>query len=68
MVSEGMTVMAEIGLFGTHLGTFLGCDPTGRTIRWPGAARYQLDATGEHIMSESFFYDSAGLMAQIEPA
>jgi steroid delta-isomerase-like uncharacterized protein len=67
MVSHGSTVMVEIELVGTHLGPFLGCQPTGDAIRWPGAARYELDATGTQIVAESFFYDSAGLMAQLDP-
>ncbi|MGH2594524.1 MAG: ester cyclase [Actinomycetota bacterium] len=66
MVAEGSTVMAEIELVGTHDGPFLGCAPTGRIISWPGAVRYELSATGEEIVAESFFYDSVGLMAQLE--
>ena len=68
IVSQGMTVMAEIELVGTHLGSFLGCAPTGRTVRWPGAVRYELSDSGDEIVQESFFYDSPGLMAQLDPA
>ncbi len=68
MVSQGATVMAEIELVGTHLGPFLGCEPTGRAIRWPGAARYELSEAGDEIVTESFFYDSHGLFAQLRPA
>ena len=59
--------MAEIELVGTHDGAFLGCAPTGRTIRWPGAVRYELSPSGDEIVAESFFYDSVGLMAQLDP-
>lgn len=65
MVSSGHTVMAEIDLVGTHDGPFLGCEPTGRTIRWPGAVRYELSLSDDEIVAESFFYDSVGLMAQL---
>jgi predicted ester cyclase len=68
MVSHGSTLMAEIELVGTHLGPFLGCEPTGGTIYWLGAARYELNGTNEEIIAESFFYDSAALMAQLDPA
>ncbi|MGH2595438.1 MAG: ester cyclase [Actinomycetota bacterium] len=66
MVSGDHTVMAEIELVGTHDGPFLGCEPTGRAIRWPGAVRYELSPSGDEIVAESFFYDSVGLMAQLE--
>jgi len=55
MVSDEHTVMAEIELVGTHDGAFLGCEPTGRAIRWPGAVRYELSPSGDEIVSESFF-------------
>jgi predicted ester cyclase len=66
MVSSGHTVMAEIELVGTHDGPFLGCEPTGKAISWPGAVRYELSASGDEIVAESFFYDSVGLMAQLD--
>ena len=68
MVGDGSTVMTEIELIGTHLGQYLGCPPTGATIRWRGACRYEVDPPSGEIVHESFFYDPAGLLAQLRPA
>lgn len=51
----------------SHLGSFLGRAPTGRSIRWPGVACYELDNDCRRIFTESFFYDSASLLAQLDP-
>ena len=68
LVGKGSTVMTEIELVGTHRGPFLGCEPTGRIIRWPGAAHYEVNGAGDKIVSESFFFDSAGLVEQLRQA
>lgn len=65
MVSRGSTVMAELDLVGTHQGPYLGCEPTGRTIRWPTAVLYELDAEATEIRREAYHYDSARLPAQL---
>jgi steroid delta-isomerase-like uncharacterized protein len=67
MVGDGSTVMTEIELIGTHLGSYLGCPPTGATIHWRGASRYEIDPASGEIVHESFFYDPAGLLAQLRP-
>jgi steroid delta-isomerase-like uncharacterized protein len=67
MVGDGSTVMTEIELIGTHLGPYLACPPTGATIRWRGASRYEVDPANGEIVHESFFYDPAGLLSQLRP-
>ena len=66
MIGEGSTVMTEIELVGTHRRPFMGCEPTGRIIRWPGAAHYETNDAGDQIVSESFFYDSVGLVERLK--
>lgn len=53
MVGCGSTVMAELDLVGTHRGPYLGCEPTGRTIRWPTAVLYELDAEAKSCTSHA---------------
>lgn len=65
MVADGNTVMAELDLLGSHQGKYLGYQPTGNRIEWSTAVLYELNEEGDQIVREAYYYDSAGLLAQL---
>jgi steroid delta-isomerase-like uncharacterized protein len=56
-------VVVEFDLLGTHLGTFVGFDPTGRTFRCRMAAIFEFD--GDRIVCERIYFDAATLLRQL---
>jgi len=54
-------VAVELGLEGTHRGTFLGYKPTGRRIRWRACAVYSVDEGLGVVNTETYYYDSKRL-------
>ena len=56
-------VVVEFDLLGTHLGNFVGFDPTGRTFRCRMAAIFEFD--GDRIVCERIYFDSATLLRQL---
>ncbi|MDQ1433545.1 MAG: hypothetical protein QOF59_361 [Actinomycetota bacterium] len=56
-------VVVEFDLLGTHLGTFAGFDPTGRTFRVRMAAIFEFD--GDRITCERIYFDSGTLLRQL---
>lgn len=65
LIAEGNEVAAELQLVGKHEGEFLGYPPTGRVVRWPASAFYQLTPSGDQIARETYYYDVATLTAQL---
>lgn len=58
------TVVLEVGIAGTHDGTWRGLPATGRAVRFPLCAIYRFAADGR-LRSETIYYDRAGLLQQI---
>jgi steroid delta-isomerase-like uncharacterized protein len=56
-------VVVEFDLLGTHLGTFAGFDPTGRTFRCRMAAIFEFD--GDRIVCERIYFDSGTILRQL---
>jgi steroid delta-isomerase-like uncharacterized protein len=57
-------VIAEFDLHGTHLGTFLGHAPTGRTFTVRMIALFLFD-DGARIVCERVYFDSAAITRQL---
>lgn len=64
-ISEGSRVAADLVIRGTHQGAFAGIPATGRSVSWRAAGFYELDADGL-VTKETFIYDSASLLAQLD--
>jgi steroid delta-isomerase-like uncharacterized protein len=56
-------VVVEFDLLGTHLGTFAGFEPTGRTFRCRMAAIFEF--AGDRIVCERVYFDAATLLSQL---
>jgi steroid delta-isomerase-like uncharacterized protein len=56
-------VVVELDLLGTHLGTFAGFEPTGRTFRCRMAAIFEF--AGDRIVCERVYFDAATLLRQL---
>ena len=56
-------VVVEFDLLGTHLGTFAGFDPTGRTFRCRMAAIFEF--VGDRIVCERVYFDSGAILRQL---
>ena len=56
-------VVVEFDLLGTHLGTFAGFDPTGRTFRCRMAAIFEF--AGDRIVCERVYFDSGAILRQL---
>ncbi len=56
-------VVVEFDLLGTHLGTFAGFDPTGRTFRCRMAAIFEF--VGDRIVCERIYFDSGTILRQL---
>jgi steroid delta-isomerase-like uncharacterized protein len=57
-------VVVEFDLLGTHLGELAGAAPTGRTFRCRMAAVFEF--SGDRIVCERVYYDSASILRQLE--
>jgi steroid delta-isomerase-like uncharacterized protein len=64
IVGTGNIVAAEIELAGTHVRTFMGCEPTGRRFTWPTCSFYEINEDGS-IRRERMYYDKAALQQQL---
>ena len=56
-------VVVEFDLLGTHLGTFAGFEPTGRTFRCRMAAIFEF--SGDRIVCERVYFDSGAILRQL---
>jgi steroid delta-isomerase-like uncharacterized protein len=56
-------VVVEFDLLGTHLGAFVGFDPTGRTFRCRMAAIFEFDR--DRIVCERIYFDAATILRQL---
>jgi steroid delta-isomerase-like uncharacterized protein len=56
-------VVVEFDLLGTHLGTFAGFEPTGRTFRCRMAAIFEFD--GARIVCERIYFDSGTVLRRL---
>jgi steroid delta-isomerase-like uncharacterized protein len=63
VIAEGQIVVAEYDLLGTHTGTFLEHEPTGRAFSIPAVSVYEHD--GHLFTRETVYYDSASLFSQL---
>lgn len=63
LVAEGDTVVARIRVRGTHLGTFLGVPPSGRSVTWTATDIVRI-VDGKMVEYESE-HDELGLLEQI---
>jgi steroid delta-isomerase-like uncharacterized protein len=68
LLSSDRLVLAELELVGTHGGEYLGYPATGSTVRWRTAVVYEIDTSSGTIKREAYYYDSAGLLAQLGAA
>jgi predicted ester cyclase len=64
-IAEGDHVAAELGLTGTHRGTFMGYPPTGRVVRWAASAFYTLSPEHDQVIREVYYYDLLSLTSQL---
>jgi steroid delta-isomerase-like uncharacterized protein len=58
-------VAVELVLEGTHRGTFLDYEATGRQIRWRACAVYSVDPDRNLVNTEAYYYDSQTLRDQL---
>lgn len=65
LLSDGASVAAELVLGGRHAGEFLGVPPSGRTVAWRAAAFYEVRLAAAEITSETYYYDSQALLAEL---
>jgi steroid delta-isomerase-like uncharacterized protein len=56
-------VVVEFDLLGTHLGDFVGNEPTGRTFRCRMAAIFEFDR--DRIVCERIYFDAATILRQL---
>ncbi len=56
-------VVVEFDLLGTHLGAFVGFEPTGRTFRCRMAAIFEFDR--DRIVCERIYFDAATILRQL---
>jgi predicted ester cyclase len=63
LVVEDDQAFARMSFAGRHAGTFLGVAPTGRELRWAGAALFRVE--GERIRSVWVLGDVDGLKQQL---
>ena len=56
-------VIVEFDLLGTHLGNFVGFDPTGRTFRCRMVAIFEF--AGDRIVCERIYFDSSTVLRQL---
>jgi steroid delta-isomerase-like uncharacterized protein len=63
LVIDGPDVWALYTMAGTHRGPLRGVEPTGRKVRYPIVAMYQVD--GEQITEADFVSDDLRMMRQL---
>ena len=63
LIVDGDNVSSVLTLEGTHIGEFLGIQPTGKRFKIPAVFFYQLDKG--RIIRERRIYDFTGLLVQI---
>jgi steroid delta-isomerase-like uncharacterized protein len=56
-------VVVEFDLFGTHVGKFIGFDPTGRTFRCRMVAIFEFDR--DRIVCERIYFDASTILGQL---
>jgi predicted ester cyclase len=59
------SVIVEFDLFGTHLGSLTGEEPTGRTFRCPMVALFEFAGGGDRIVCERVYFDSETIYGQL---
>lgn len=64
LVADGNSAAARLTFSGTHVGEFLGRPPTGKVVRWAGAAFFQ--SNGEALVDIWVLGDLVSLYAQLE--
>jgi steroid delta-isomerase-like uncharacterized protein len=65
ILSADDTVVVEFDLFGTHLGSLTGEEPTRRTFRCPMVALFVFE--GDRIVCERVYFDSETIYGQLRP-
>ena len=63
LIIDGNRVATVLSIEGTHIGEFLGLEPTGKRFTMPAAFFYELD--GGQIVRERRIYDFTGMLVQI---
>jgi predicted ester cyclase len=63
LVIDGNSVVQILNVEGTHIGVFLGLEPTGKPFRFTAAVLY--DVQDGQIVRERRIYDFTGLLVQI---
>jgi steroid delta-isomerase-like uncharacterized protein len=56
-------VVVEFDLLGTHVGNFIGFDPTGRTFRCRMVAIFEFDC--DRIVCERIYFDASTILGQL---
>ena len=68
LLSADDTVVVEFDLFGTHLGSLSGEEPTGRSFRCPMVALFEFERDGDGIVCERVYFDSETIYGQLRAA
>ena len=63
LIIDGNSAVMVVSLEGTHIGEFLGLEPTGNRFIMPAVFFYQLE--NGKIVRERRIYDFTGLLVQI---
>jgi predicted ester cyclase len=63
--SADETVVVEFDLFGTHLGSLMGEEPTGKSFRCPMVALFEFEPGGDGIVCERVYFDSETIYGQL---
>jgi len=66
LYDAGDTIVVEFELFGTHLGSLSGEEPTGRSFACPMVALFEFEAGGTGIVRERVYFDAATIYGQLE--
>ena len=64
VVAEGDLLAARITYWGTHQGTLLGAEPTGRVVTWDAMTFRRFDAQGR-VVERWIIGDDLGLLHQL---
>lgn len=68
MRSTDDAVVVELDLLGTHHGPLRGAAPTGRTFRSRMCALFIFEGSGDSIVCERVYFDSADILRQLDLA
>lgn len=63
MVSDGRFVAVRYTFYGDHVGTYLGIEPTGRSVSRPSAAFFEIE--GGKVIEGNIVSDGGGLLKQL---